>query len=114
MTSSHRWRRSPTVSTISRAPARSFMEASPISRLGGLRPPPTRLTSEAGLPSPQFRFNTNLLPWTPERERLPMADGFGLGVMGYSPMAAGILTGKYRKGERGRATGELAQRPRPD
>lgn len=33
-----------------------------------------------------------------------MADGFGLGVMGYSPMAAGILTGKYRKGETGRAT----------
>src|SRR6202030_1998570 len=58
MTSSHRWRRSPTVSTISRAPARSFMEASPISRLGGLRPPPTRLTSEAGRPSPQFRLNT--------------------------------------------------------
>jgi aryl-alcohol dehydrogenase-like predicted oxidoreductase len=33
-----------------------------------------------------------------------MAEGFGLGVMGWSPMAAGILTGKYQQGERGRAT----------
>jgi aryl-alcohol dehydrogenase-like predicted oxidoreductase len=33
-----------------------------------------------------------------------MADGFGLGVMGWSPMGAGLLTGKYRKGEKGRAT----------
>jgi hypothetical protein len=41
---------------------------------------------------------------TPERELLPMAESFGLGVMGWSPMAAGILTGKYQKSERGRAT----------
>ena len=39
---------------------------------------------------------------TPERELLPMAEGFGLAVMGWSPMAAGILTGKYKKGERAR------------
>jgi aryl-alcohol dehydrogenase-like predicted oxidoreductase len=51
-----------------------------------------------------IQIEYNLLQRTPERELLPMADGFGLGVMGYSPMAAGILTGKYRKGERGRAT----------
>src|SRR6202790_3952208 len=41
---------------------------------------------------------------TAERELLPMAEGFGLAVMGWSPMAAGILTGKYKKGERGRVT----------
>ena len=41
---------------------------------------------------------------TPERELLPMAEGFELAVMGWSPMAAGILTGKYKKGERGRVT----------
>src|SRR6202166_4043003 len=51
-----------------------------------------------------IQIKYNLLQRTPERELLPMADGFGLGVMGYSPMAAGILTGKYQKGERGRAT----------
>jgi aryl-alcohol dehydrogenase-like predicted oxidoreductase len=33
---------------------------------------------------------------TPERELLPMAEGFELAVMGWSPMAAGILTGKYK------------------
>ncbi|MFG1350435.1 aldo/keto reductase [Xanthobacter autotrophicus] len=46
----------------------------------------------------------SLLQRTPERELLPMADEFGLAVMGYSPLAGGVLTGKYRKGEEGRAT----------
>src|ERR1700726_4702703 len=55
-------------------------------------------------PISAIQIEYNLLQRTPERELLPMADGFGLGVMGWSPMAAGILTGKYRKGERGRAT----------
>ena len=43
-----------------------------------------------------IQIEYNLLQRTPERELLPMADGFGLGVMGWSPMAAGILTGKSR------------------
>lgn len=46
----------------------------------------------------------SLIQRTTERELLPMADALGLGVMGWSPMAGGLLTGKYRKGERGRAT----------
>lgn len=46
----------------------------------------------------------SLLERTTERELLPMAEGFGLGVMGWSPLGGGLLTGKYRKGERGRAT----------
>ena len=46
----------------------------------------------------------SLLQRTTERELLPMAQGLGLGVMGWSPLAAGLLTGKYRKGEKGRAT----------
>lgn len=46
----------------------------------------------------------SLLQRTTERELLPMAQGLGLGVMGLSPLAAGLLTGKYRKGEKGRAT----------
>lgn len=46
----------------------------------------------------------SLLQRTTERELLPMAEGFGLGVMGWSPMAGGLLTGKYRNGEKGRAT----------
>ncbi|EPX56210.1 norsolorinic acid reductase [Cystobacter fuscus DSM 2262] len=46
----------------------------------------------------------SLLQRTTERELLPMAEGLGLGVMGWSPMGGGLLTGKYRKGEKGRAT----------
>jgi aryl-alcohol dehydrogenase-like predicted oxidoreductase len=46
----------------------------------------------------------SLLQRTTERELLPMANALGLGVMGWSPMGGGLLTGKYRKGEKGRAT----------
>src|ERR1700687_5858603 len=55
-------------------------------------------------PVSAIQIEYNLLQRTPERELLPMAEGFGMGVMGWSPMAAGILTGKYRRGEKGRAT----------
>src|SRR6202521_3662592 len=55
-------------------------------------------------PISAIQIEYNLLQRTPERELLPMAEGFGLGVMGWSPMAAGILTGRYQKGERGRVT----------
>ena len=37
-----------------------------------------------------------------ERELLPMAQAHGLGVLLYSPLAGGLLTGKYRQGEHGR------------
>lgn len=46
----------------------------------------------------------NLVQRTAERELLPMAEGLGLGIMGYSPLAGGVLTGKYRQGATGRAT----------
>jgi aryl-alcohol dehydrogenase-like predicted oxidoreductase len=36
-----------------------------------------------------------------------MAQAHGLGVVAYSPLAGGLLTGKYRRGERGR----LSARP---
>ncbi|KAB1929234.1 aldo/keto reductase [Micromonospora noduli] len=39
-----------------------------------------------------------------ERELLPMAQAHGLGVVLYSPLAGGLLTGKYRQGEHGRLT----------
>jgi aryl-alcohol dehydrogenase-like predicted oxidoreductase len=39
-----------------------------------------------------------------ERELLPMAEAYGLGVLLYSPLAGGLLTGKYRHGEQGRLT----------
>jgi aryl-alcohol dehydrogenase-like predicted oxidoreductase len=37
----------------------------------------------------------SLLERTPERDLLPMADGLGLGVTAWSPLAGGQLTGKY-------------------
>jgi aryl-alcohol dehydrogenase-like predicted oxidoreductase len=37
-----------------------------------------------------------------ERELLPMAEAHGLGVVLYSPLGGGLLTGKYRQGEKGR------------
>ena len=37
-----------------------------------------------------------------ERELLPMVQAHGLGVLLYSPLAGGLLTGKYRQGEKGR------------
>lgn len=46
----------------------------------------------------------SLLQRTTEREILPMAEGYGLGVMAWSPMAGGLLSDKYRRGEVGRAT----------
>lgn len=55
-------------------------------------------------PIAAIQIEYSLLERTAERELLPMAEGFGLGVMGWAPLAAGLLTGKYRRGERGRAT----------
>ena len=48
----------------------------------------------------QLRYN--LLERTPERELLPQARAFDLAVLAWAPLAAGRLTGKYRRGETGR------------
>lgn len=48
----------------------------------------------------QLRYN--LLERAPERELLPQALAFGQTVMAWAPLAAGKLTGKYRRGEAGR------------
>jgi aryl-alcohol dehydrogenase-like predicted oxidoreductase len=56
------------------------------------------------VPIAALQIEYSLLQRTPERDLLPMAKELGLGVMGYSPLAGGVLTGKYRKGEEGRAT----------
>lgn len=56
------------------------------------------------IPLTAIQFEYNLLQRTPERELTPMAEHFGLGIMGYSPLAGGVLTGKYRQGLAGRLT----------
>jgi aryl-alcohol dehydrogenase-like predicted oxidoreductase len=49
-----------------------------------------------------IQIEYNLLQRTADREFIPMASQFGLGMMMYSPLAGGLLTGKYRQGEKGR------------
>ena len=42
-----------------------------------------------------------------EREHVPLTQRFGLGILPWSPLAAGFLSGKYKKGEKA-AEGRLA------
>lgn len=56
----------------------------------------------------------NLTERTPERELLPMSEVLNIGVVAWSPLAAGILTGKYLqdkgKGSGGRMEGTTSYR----
>jgi aryl-alcohol dehydrogenase-like predicted oxidoreductase len=60
--------------------------------------------AEAGGLAPLVGIETeySLAERSGERELLPMAEAHGLGVVLYSPLAGGLLTGKYRRGETGR------------
>ncbi len=58
------------------------------------------IASTTHLAASQIEYN--LLQRTADRDLIPMAAQFGLGTMMYSPLAGGLLTGKYRKGEAGR------------
>ncbi|MBT2620344.1 aldo/keto reductase [Chryseobacterium sp. ISL-6] len=49
-----------------------------------------------------MQIEYNLLQRTADREFIKMAEHFGLGTMMYSPLSGGQLTGKYRRGEKGR------------
>ena len=44
----------------------------------------------------------SLLERTTEQELLPAGQALGLGVVAWSPLGGGMLTGKYRQGEKGR------------
>jgi aryl-alcohol dehydrogenase-like predicted oxidoreductase len=46
----------------------------------------------------------SLVERTADRELMPMAEALGLAVNLWSPLAGGLLTGKYRTGGEGRAT----------
>jgi aryl-alcohol dehydrogenase-like predicted oxidoreductase len=55
---------------------------------------------ELGMPAPiALQPYYHVLNRMPEVELLPAAAHFGLGVVPFSPLARGILTGKYRPGE---------------
>lgn len=68
---------------ISDAPAWWVARANTIAELRGWTP-------FVGL-----QIEYNLVERTPERELLPMAGALGLGVTAWSPLASGLLTGKY-------------------
>ena len=61
-----------------------------------------------------LQLEYSLIDRAAERELLPMGEALGLGIMGYSPLAGGLLTGKYRKGETGRATTLAGSAPEPN
>ncbi|ASK30250.1 oxidoreductase [Chryseobacterium sp. T16E-39] len=46
-----------------------------------------------------IQIEYNLIERTPDRDLLPMAEALGLGVAFWSPLAGGLLTGKYRNPE---------------
>lgn len=56
----------------------------------------------SSIPLNAIQIEYNLVQRTADREFLAMAKEFGLGTMLYSPLAGGLLTGKYRKGATGR------------
>lgn len=61
-----------------------------------------------GMPRPIcIETEYSLAERSADRELLPMAEAYGLGVLLYAPLAGGLLTGKYRRGE----TGRLSDRP---
>lgn len=58
----------------------------------------------SAIPLAALQIEYNLVQRTSDRDLMAMATHFGLGTMLYSPLAGGLLTGKYRKGETGRLT----------
>ena len=54
----------------------------------------------------------NVIDRTIERELLPFCRQYGIGIVPYSPLAGGILTGKYRLGEAPPADTRAGRNPR--
>jgi aryl-alcohol dehydrogenase-like predicted oxidoreductase len=60
-----------------------------------------RIARQIGMPGPVVcQPYYNLLNRMPEVEILPACDHFGIGVTPYSPVARGVLTGKYAPGQK--------------
>lgn len=84
---------------VSDAPAWWFAQANTLATLRGW-------TSFAGL-----QIEYSLTQRTVERELIPAAKALGLGVTAWSPLAGGVLTGKYTggKAKEGRYSNEMMQ-----
>lgn len=51
------------------------------------------------------QFEHSLVHREPEADLFPASHALGLGIVTWSPLGGGMLTGKYRQGEKGRAEG---------
>jgi aryl-alcohol dehydrogenase-like predicted oxidoreductase len=79
--------------------ARQVVEADHLARERGW----TRFTSAQN--------EYSLLEREAEQELLPTCERFGIGVLPYFPLASGLLTGKYRRGQPAPAGSRLVTRP---
>ncbi|MCX5581725.1 aldo/keto reductase [Kaistia terrae] len=57
------------------------------------------------VPIAAAQFEHSLVHREPEASLFPACEALGIGVVTWSPLGGGVLTGKYRKGETGRAEG---------
>lgn len=57
------------------------------------------------LPIAAAQFEHSLVHRAPEADLFPAARALGLGMVTWSPLGGGMLTGKYRQGQAGRAEG---------
>ncbi|CAH1654868.1 aldo/keto reductase [Chelatococcus asaccharovorans] len=55
------------------------------------------------VPIAAAQFEHSLVHREPEADLFPACEALGLGVLTWSPLGGGVLTGKYRRGETGRA-----------
>lgn len=55
------------------------------------------------VPIAAAQFEHSLVHREPEADLFPASEALGLGVVTWSPLGGGMLTGKYRRGETGRA-----------
>ncbi|QEL26407.1 aldo/keto reductase [Bosea sp. F3-2] len=55
------------------------------------------------VPIAAAQFEHSLVHREPEADLFPASEALGLGVVTWSPLGGGMLTGKYRQGEKGRA-----------
>jgi aryl-alcohol dehydrogenase-like predicted oxidoreductase len=78
---------------LSDFPAWRVARAATIAELRGVTP-------IAGL-----QVEHSLVERTTEQELLPAGQALGLGIVAWSPLGGGVLTGKYRRGETGRREG---------
>jgi aryl-alcohol dehydrogenase-like predicted oxidoreductase len=58
-----------------------------------------------------LQIEYSLIERTPERELLPMASNLGLGITAWSPLAGGVLAGKYTGTKQGESEAKRYDRP---